>query len=95
MTTPIRTNGVAFTYIGTLLPICMEDQPTLSEPSKWCKENVGPWNKGWTRAITTNSKNEFGAVQSVVTYYFDDADIALHFKLLMNDLKFDTKVDRR
>lgn len=86
---------MAFTYEGIYLPICMEDQPTTSEPSKWCMENVGPWNKDWTRVITTNSKTPFGSVQTVITYYFNDSDVALHFKLLMNDLKFDTKVDKR
>jgi hypothetical protein len=93
--TQIRTNGVSFTYKGAFLPICMEDQPTTSEPTKWCLENIGAWNKDWTRRITTNSKTEFGEVQTVITYFFEDADIALQFKLSMNDLKFDTIVDAR
>jgi len=95
MNTPIRTNGVSFTYQGTFLPICMEDQPRLSEPSKWCMDNIGPWNKNWTRVITTDSKTPTGSIQTVVTYYFNDSDIAIHFKLMMNNLKFDTKVDPR
>lgn len=89
MRKPLRKNGVVFTYRGYNVPDCMNDVPVFSEPTKWCMANVGQWNKGWNRTIVINENSSHD-----ITYYFEDSDLALLFKLAMHDLKYETTVTK-